>query len=342
MCRPSGWIGTAFLFYWVLCITRFAAAEPPDLAALEAKPLYEFTEAEVDAYLAHLQAAESDLRKRVLHLARKNIGQPYDIYLLGEMPFETHDPQPIYCLTKSDCVVFSEHTYAMALSGDWPAFMKLLQRIRYRDGQIGVATRNHYTEADWNRSNRWLVRDVTAELAGDAAVAFEERIDRAKFLKNRYGLTVDIPVETHRDVYLPCAEIERATPHLADGDFVNVVRGTVKQGNVKPDAPPAEVVAGSAFVGHVGLVTHGDDGQLHMIHSTPPAVREEPLDAYIARALADAAEKDAAGKPRLVGFKFLRLEQRPLENLRRLDGDDAPVIHLPLDDASGFWRARLR
>jgi hypothetical protein len=253
------------------------------------------------------------------------------------MPFETYDPQPIYCLTKSDCLVFSEHTYAMALSGDWPAFIKLLQRIRYRDGQIGVATRNHYTEADWNPSNRWLVRDVTAELAGDAAVPFEERIDRAKFLKNRYGLTVDIPIETHGDVYLPYSEISRARAQLKDGDFVNVVRGVVK-----PGAPPDETFGGNAFVGHVGLVAHGEDGTLHMIHSSEPAVREEPLDAYIARSTADAATKDAAGKPRLVGFKFLRLEDNPLENLRKLDGPVAPRVTLPLDDASQFWRARLR
>ena len=97
------------------------------------------TEAEVDKYLKFLSATEPDLRKRIVHLARKNIGQPYEIYLLGEMPFEPYDPQPIYCLTKSDCLVFTEHTYAMALTDNWPAFMRMLQRIRYRDGQLGVA-----------------------------------------------------------------------------------------------------------------------------------------------------------------------------------------------------------
>src|SRR3990172_3362680 len=140
-------------FIGALCAA--ASAEPAagvaDFTVPQNKPLYEFSEAEIGAYIKHLQASEPDLRKRIVHLARKNIGQPYDIYLLGEMPFETYDPQPMYCLAKSDCLVFSEHTYAMALSGGWPAFMKMLQRIRYRDGQIGVATRNHYTEADWNK-----------------------------------------------------------------------------------------------------------------------------------------------------------------------------------------------
>lgn len=288
------------------------------------KPLYKCTETEVDKYLSFLSATEPDLRKRIVHLARKNIGQPYELYLLGEMPFEPYDPQPIYCLGKSDCLVFSEHMYAMALSHNWPGFMRLLQRIRYRDGQLGVVTRNHYTEADWNISNRWLVEDITAQLAGDSAVKFHEAIDRSKFFKNRYGLTVNVPIEQHDDLYLPYEQIERAKKHLQDGDFVNVVRATVKQG-----APPNEIFGGNAFVGHVGLIGHGPNGVVDLIHSSEPRVREEPIDEYIARSTKDLAAKDAAGKARLVGFKFLRLRDDPLKNLREIDGPDTPRVTLP-------------
>ena len=203
------------------------------VAELIDKPLYKFTEAEVDTYLKFLSTTEPDLRKRILHLARKNIGQPYELYLLGEMPFEPYDPQPIYCLGKSDCLVFTEHTYAMALSHNWPSFMKMLQRIRYRDGQLGVVTRNHYTEADWNISNRWLVEDLTAKLAGDKAVKFHEAIDRSKFFKSRYKLDVKVPVEQHDDIYLPYEEIGRAKSQLQDGDFVNIVRATAKPGRAR-------------------------------------------------------------------------------------------------------------
>jgi hypothetical protein len=295
-----------------------------EVAKLVDKPLYKFTEAEVDQYLKFLNATEPDLRKRIVHLARKNIGQPYELYLLGEMPFEPYDPQPIYCLGKSDCLVFSEHTYAMALSRDWPSFMRLLQRIRYRDGQLGVATRNHYTEADWNISNRWLVEDITAKLAGDAAVKFKESIDRSKFLKNRYKLDVKVPVEKYEDMYLPYQEIGRAKGQLQDGDFVNIVRATAKKG-----APETEIFGGNAFVGHVGLIGHAEDGEAHLIHSTEPKVREESLESYISRSTQGLKEKDSAGKPRLVGFKFLRLQPEPLKKLQAIDGPDAPRVTLP-------------
>jgi hypothetical protein len=312
-------------------VCRRLSLDVEQIANLLDKPLYKFTETEVDAYLRFLDGSESDLRKRILHLARKNIGQPYELYLLGEMPFEPYDPQPLYCLGKSDCLVFTEHTYAMALSDNWPSFMKLLQRIRYRDGKLGVATRNHYTEADWNISNRWLVEDLTAKLAGDSGVKFSETIDRSKFLKKRYGLAVDIPIEKHDDIYLPSEQIHRAKSQLQDGDFVNVVRATAK-----PGAPENEVFGGSAFVGHVGLIGHVPNREVHMIHSAEPTVREETLDDYIARSTKDLAAKDAVGKPRLVGFKFLRLRDEPLKNLQEIDGADAPRVTLPSGGETKF------
>jgi hypothetical protein len=296
------------------------------ISALANKPLYEFTELEVDAYLKYLAAAEPDLRQRIVHLARKNLDQTYELYLLGEMPFEPYDPQPLYCLTKSDCVVFAEHTYAMALTHNWPSFMKMLQRLRYRDGQLGVTTRNHYTEVDWNSSNRWLVEDITAKIAGDSAVKFSEKIDRARFFKNRYKLTVDVSVEIHHDLYLPYEEIGRAKEILRDGDFVNVVRAVV----------PKYGTPSGAFVGHVGLIAHSKAGELHMIHSTVPKVREEPLAEYIARSTKENAKNSADGKPRLVGFKFLRLREQPLDNLREIDGPEAPRVTLPSGHEAKF------
>ena len=311
-----------------LCAGGLAAAanagEPAAAATPADKPLYAFTEPEVGAYLARLHATEPDLRQRIVHLARKNLGQPYELYLLGEAPFETHDPQPLYSLTKSDCVVFTEHTLAMAVSRDWTGFMRLLQRIRYRDGRITVATRNHFTEADWNPANRWLATDVTAELAGDAAKKWDARIDRARFLRTRYRLETALPVEQLRDTYLPYEAIARAEPHIAPGDIIQLVRGVVR-----PGAPESEIFGGSAWIGHLGLAARGADGALHLIHSVEPAVREEPLTALIARETAHNTEKDAAGKPRLLGFKVLRLVADPLAQLRQLDGPDAPRVTLP-------------
>ena len=311
--------------------------DPDRLATLIARPLYKFNESDVDFYLRYLSAAEPELPKRIAHLARKNIGQPYEIYLLGEMPFEHYDPQPIYCLDRSDCLVFTEHTYAMALSSDWPGFIRMLQRIRYKDGVLGVATRNHYTESDWNPSNAWLVRDITEELARNKTVHFKQKVDRARFLQNRYGLATDIPVQEAVHTFIRFEDIDMAKPRLRDGDFVNFVRGRPpkpsnddsEDGESRPQDKMEEIFGGSAWVGHTGMIVLGDNGEVNLIHSARPSVREESIDDYIANATKNLAERDAQGKARLLGFKFLRLRKDPWGNLREIDGEQAPKVILP-------------
>lgn len=315
---------TFLLGLTALLVTHALGADPAAAATPVEKPLYRFTETEVGAYLGPLRETIPGLRPRIIHLARKNLGQPYELYLLGEMPFETYDPQPLYSLAKSDCLVFAEHTYAMALTRDWAGFMRLLQRIRYRDGHLGVATRNHFTETDWNPSNRWLLRDITTEIGGSQTRRFTEKIDRSKFLLGRYKLKTEIPIEDHVETYVPYADVALATPVLQEGDCIEIVRGIVK-----PGVPENEIFGGAAWIGHVGLAARGPAGELHMIHSIAPEVREESLAQFIARETEHNAERDAAGKPRLLGFKFLRLADDPLANLRELDGADTPRVTLP-------------
>lgn len=272
---------------------RVGLAEP-ELTALLNKPLYRMQPAEVGRFLAWQQLDQPQLRQRVAALARKNIGQPYELYLLGEFPYETYDRQPLFDLAKSDCVVFAEHTYAMALSSSWEEFFWMLQRIRYRDGVIGVATRNHYTEADWNLANRWLVQDVTAGL-GAPTQPYRQRIDRQAFLKKQFKIDRDIPVQDFDDVYIAKQDVAAIEAQLQDGDFVNVISGR----------------NGGYWASHVGLIVTGADGSRRILHSAEPQVREETLQGFIARLAERDARQTGQGKPTLAGFKFLRLNEAP-------------------------------
>ncbi|MBK9119213.1 MAG: DUF1460 domain-containing protein [Phycisphaerales bacterium] len=248
-------------------------------AALADRPLYQFAEEEFDDYLPWLLAARPVLTDRIVHLARQGLGQPYEIYLLGEFPFEWHDPDPIYCLTRSDCVTFCEHIYALALSHDWWSYLRTLQRIRYRDGIVSMLTRNHYTVADWNRNNAYLFEDLTSALGdGAVAVSLQQICRRANFFA-KFGIGQDIPDEPIRDAYLPKGRVHEILSELRDGDFVNIIRGD----------------ADSQWAGHTGLIVHGPDGTVHFLHSARPEVREEPLLDYL------------ASDRRCVGIKILRL-----------------------------------
>jgi hypothetical protein len=264
------------------------------LTSLLNKPLYEMQPVEVGRFLAWQQLDEPDLRKRIAAIARKNIGQPYELFLLGEFPYETHDSQPLFSLAKSDCVVFAEHTYAMALSASWEEFFWMLQRIRYRDGVIGTATRNHYTEADWNVANRWLVTDVTAAL-GVPTQPYHQRIDRQAFLRKQFKIERDIPVQPFDDFYIAKQDVAAIEAQLQDGDFVNVISGR----------------NGNHFASHVGLIVTGADGSRRLLHSAEPQVREETLQGFIARMAERDARQAGQNKPTLSGFKFLRLNDAP-------------------------------
>jgi hypothetical protein len=272
--------------------TAQAAANEP-LAAILAQPLYRMQPADAGRYIAWVHEAEPDLRKRIAAIGRKNIGQPYRLNLLGEFPFQVHDDLPMFSLDHSDCVVFVEHTYAMALSQSWDEFFWMLQRIRYRDGIIGVATRNHYTEMDWNVANRWLVTDISADLAGPDAAAYTMTIDRARFLRTRHHTEASIPVETSRQAYVPKERVAAIADRLREGDLVNVI----------------STRDGTYFASHVGLVVLGADGQRHFLHSSEPQVREETFESFIARAAAREERNRQEGKHGqvLAGFKFLRL-----------------------------------
>ena len=90
-------------------------------------PLHQLKPAQIDQFLGQLQARQPDLRQRVATIARRFLNQPYELYLLGEFPYELYDPQPLFNLESSDCVVFVEHVYAMALSRNWAEFFWMLQ-----------------------------------------------------------------------------------------------------------------------------------------------------------------------------------------------------------------------
>lgn len=272
--------------------------ETIELTTLINTPLFQMKPEQVGRYLAYLQIIEPDFRARIAHLGRKNIGQPYEIYLLGEFPYETIDDQPLFNLAKSDCVVFAEHTYAMAMSQSWQEFFWMLQRIRYRDGVIGVTTRNHYTETDWNPQNAWLVKDISSILAGGRTATYPLTVDRTNFFKTRYKIDHAVAVEKTIEAYVLTTDVAAISSQLLEGDLVNVISGQ----------------NGGYWASHVGIVVLGVNGERNLLHSAEPAVREESFASFIDRATERESRQAAAGKPGkvLAGFKFLRLNDAPV------------------------------
>jgi hypothetical protein len=181
----------------------------------------------------------------------------------------------------------------MAMSQSWEEFFWMLQRIRYKDGVVGVASRNHYTEVDWNINNNWLLTDISAQLAGPAGPSYALTVDRARFLKTRHQTASSLPVQVSAESFVPTAQVAAVAGQLQEGDFVNVI----------------STRNGEYWASHVGLVVVGADGRRNFLNSAAPQVREETFDAFVARTRAREQRNAQAGKPgqQLAGFKFLRL-----------------------------------
>jgi hypothetical protein len=328
--------------------------EEEQLQKFLSKPMYELTPKEIDKFLGYLQLAIPELRQRVRYIAKKFLGQPYQLtgkeyYLLGEFPFEIYDSAPLFSIEKSNCVTFAEMVYAMSLGWDWQSFFVILQRIRYKNGEISLLTRNHYTELDWDRNNSWLVEDITQELAKDKSVTVYTEYNKTKFFK-KWGLNVDLK-ESLTWYYIPYEIVPEIIDKLETGDFVNIVRGYDEPNN--------------KWIGHVGLIIKEDDGTVYFLHSAEPKVKMEPLLAMCTSAAElnkkrreynekvveenkkikeynkklrektggkphPKEKKLLSTKPYFYGFKFLRLKENPLEELVKLDGDKTPLVTGPL------------
>lgn len=226
------------------------------------------------------------LRERFLHATENFLGTPYHNGPLGEGEFGGPDADPRVDFGRADCVTYLEQSLALALvedagdlSGD--AFLRGLDHIRYRDGQVSFADRNHYMVTDWVVANDWLVTDVTTEVGGEHVTQVTRTIDRPKFLlgqgiEPRPGVDV---VEERELTMIPVDAIAAVDAHVQDGDLVLWI------GGVK-----------GIFSLHTGLATRGDDGSLLFRHASSRAKKAVEQDF---------AEYAASTKFR--GFVLLRI-----------------------------------
>lgn len=301
------------LMYCFAGCSAFKKGKDPEKKS-EIKSVYQMTPKEVNDFIISVRKEKPVLYDRVAAIARRNLGQEYKLHLLGEFPFEIYDAEPIFSIDRGDCVVFSEHTYAMALAYDWQSFFTFLQRIRYKNGEISFLTRNHYTLADWDVNNSWLLHDITEEIGLGKTEKVTEKINRKSFFKSRVNLDVDVPNQNYETTFIPAANIKDIASKLRNGDFVNVIRGKEK---------------GSEYCGHVGLITVSDDGTVNFLHSTPPKSVEVPLIQYVENEIKLNKTREKEGKVQFKGLKFLRLNDDPYAELIKIDGPDAPIVTAP-------------
>lgn len=233
-----------------------------------AAPLWEMAPTEVNDFLERIRAEHDTFDARLTAIALDSIGTPYAGGPLGEGPEGKYDTDPLMDLSRVDCVTFMEQAIALAAAATYDEAFTLLQRIRYKDGQVDFLRRNHFMVADWLANNPWC-KDVSQEL-GVPTVALTRTISKKDFFPK-----VDAP-----DLGQDIAD-EEITIHY-------IGREHVAQAVKNAPLPAMVLLVGKIdwlFILHTGLLVEDEDGgDPAFIHaSTTGTVVEEALPEYLSR-----------------------------------------------------------
>ena len=119
-------------------------------------------------------------------------------------------------------MLFCEHILALSISDNWDNFFNNLQQIRYKDGLIGMKTRNHYTMADWLPQNNWLLDDVSAKVGGSYTKKVTRTISHQTFFKGKGMSNMNdvLPDRTITLNYVPLKALDKVKDQTKSGDIL--------------------------------------------------------------------------------------------------------------------------
>ena len=224
------------------CVSRAAASQ-------DSPHFKDMTEAQIAQSLIRIHEAHPLLADRILAVSGAFLGIPYRLGPMGEGPDGEFDRSPTYSFQALDCTTFIEETMALSLEKDLEKAKALLQKIRYKDGQVAYETRNHFPEVDWRRNNEaaGFLQDITADVAGDRMEVVHKLISKRAWyishdLSDIKGFS-DLP-QADRDAklmslrelgekfqdevstitYVPLAILPQVMDRIPSGTVANLVR----------------------------------------------------------------------------------------------------------------------
>jgi hypothetical protein len=107
-----------------------------------------------------------------------------------------YDSDPLFRFDAFDGPSYVNTVLASALTGTLVDFELLMNRLRYKNGEVDFFKRNHFISADWipNNTKDGFIRDATADVlspGGDCAELLKTPIDRKGWYKKMHNLDVD-------------------------------------------------------------------------------------------------------------------------------------------------------
>ena len=186
------------------------------------KKVYNMTNIEIDSMLRKISTNNLTITERINYYSKLFLGMPYSWTATGDGPYALLESYPLVDFDSTNCMVYCEHVLAMSISDSWDNFFNNLQQIRYKDGIIGMRTRNHYTIGDWLPENDWLLDDVSKLVGGKYAKKMTRTISHKQFFKNK-GIKDLRYVKPDRKItidYIPLKDLDKVKNNIHNGDIV--------------------------------------------------------------------------------------------------------------------------
>ena len=196
------------------------------------KKFFQMTNQQIDSLLRVISKKPLTITQKMTVFSSYFLGTPYDFKCVGDGPYALYEPWPLVNFKKTNCMSYCEHVLALSISDYWDNFFNNLQQIRYKDGLIGMKTRNHYTMADWLPENSWLLQDVSRKVGGKFTKRVTRFISHKKFFAGK-GITDTVDVKPDRRMTIDYVPLEKlALPQikkrLKNGDICALIHRNKK------------------------------------------------------------------------------------------------------------------
>lgn len=188
----------------------------------EKKNFFDMSNKEIDQVLIEVSKSDKTITERMSIYSEYFLNMPYNLTCSGDGPYALYEQQPLVNFKETNCMVFCEHVLALAISDSWDNFFNNLQQIRYKDGIIGMRSRNHYTIADWLPENSWLLNDVSDQIAGKYTNQITRTISHREFFSGK-GITDLRYVLPDRELtinYVPKDALDKVEKKYKNGDII--------------------------------------------------------------------------------------------------------------------------
>jgi len=175
----------------------------------------------IDSLLTDTATKKLSVTEKMNFYSEYFLDTPYSFTCVGDGENALLEKYPLVNFQETNCMAYCEHVLALSISDSWDNFFNNLQQIRYKDGIIGMRTRNHYTMADWLPENDWLLDDVSAKVGGEYTKQVTRTISHTKFFQGK-GISDLRYVIPDREItldYIPKAALLKIKDNLKVGDI---------------------------------------------------------------------------------------------------------------------------